>query len=123
MRLREVLHVAEAHFLSTGGDPEREVKVGFASDLMSDVLRYEGTDGILITGLANPQVVRTAEMAELVVILVVRGKIPPPETMDLAREVDVPVLGTELSMFDACGRLYCAGLPASKKRNGHHGAT
>jgi predicted transcriptional regulator len=123
MRLHEVLHVAQAHFLSAGGDPEREVKAGYASDLMSDVLRYEGTDGLLITGLANPQVVRTAEMAEVVAILIVRGKIPQKETMDLAREVDVPVLGTELSMFDACGRLYCAGLSASRKSNGHQGGT
>jgi predicted transcriptional regulator len=71
--------------------------------------------GLLITGLTNPQIIRTAEMADVAAILVVRGKVPPPETVNLANQIDIPILGTELIMFETCGRLYAAGLPACRR--------
>jgi hypothetical protein len=114
MRLLEILTIACAHPITSGPDLECQVRSGFASDLMSDVLRYDVAQGLLVTGLANPQVVRTAEMADVSAILLVRGKTPPPETMELARQV-----GTDMIMFETCGRLFAAGLPACGSRNGH----
>jgi predicted transcriptional regulator len=119
MRLQEILSITSAHPLTAGPDLEQHVRSGFASDLMSDVLRYDVAQGLLITGLANPQVVRTAEMADISAILLVRGKTPPPETMELARQVGIPIMGTEMIMFETCGRLYAAGLPACSRHNGH----
>ena len=119
MRLREVLAITHAQiFCSPDLDLEREIQCAFASDLMSDVLRYDLSQGLLITGLANPQVVRTAEMADAAAILLARGKLPQPETIELAEEADIPLLGTEMIMFEACGRLFAAGLPAGHLHNG-----
>ena len=112
MRLRDVLTVACAQTLTPNPDLDREIKWGFASDLMSDVLRFDVTQGLLITGLTNPQIIRTAEMADVAAVLIVRGKAPLPETVQLARQAGVPILSTDLIMFEACGQLYAAGLPA-----------
>lgn len=131
MRLRKILSITEAKLISPdAGEPltgaplrespdppelDYEVQTGFSADLMSDVLCYEGARGVLITGLINPQIVRTAEMADIAVILLVRGKTPMPETSKLAREVGIPIIGTQLTMFETCGRLYAAGLPAARR--------
>jgi hypothetical protein len=113
MHLREILALTSARPLSTEADLDREVRCAFASDLMSDVLRFDLVGGLLVTGLANPQIVRTAEIADAAAILMVRGKAPHPETLYLADQVGIPILGTNLIMFETCGRLYEAGLPAS----------
>jgi predicted transcriptional regulator len=115
MRLREIIALIEARALSPEPDLDREVRSGFASDLMSDVLRYDVIQGLLITGLTNPQIIRTAEMADLAAVLLVRGKTPLPETVNLACHAGVPILGTEYTMFEACGRLYAHGLPGCKR--------
>jgi predicted transcriptional regulator len=117
MRLREIIQIVEAEILSPAFAPDPEVRSGFAADLMSDALRYDLSHALLLSGLANPQVVRTAEMADVAAILLVRGKQPPSETLDLAREVGIPILTTDLIMFEACGRLYTAGLPACPRRD------
>jgi hypothetical protein len=122
MRLRDILTITQAQLFSP--DPasrsgqsalDRDVRSGFGSDLMSDVLCFDVSQGLLITGLVNPQVVRTAEMADIAVVLLVRGKVPPAATIELAQQVGIPILGTPLIMFESCGRLYNAGLPASNR--------
>ncbi len=115
MQLGDVLAVLGARSISPQIDARLEVRAGFAADLMSDALRYDLSQALLVSGLANPQVVRTAEMADVSAILMVRGKIPPPETLSLAEEIGIPFLVTELTMFESCGRLYSAGLPACKR--------
>lgn len=118
MRVRDVLRVTDAQPISPNLNLDLEVEVGFAADLMSDALRYDLSQALLVSGLANPQVVRTAEMADVAAILMVRGKMPPPETLALADEVGIPFLGTKLTMFESCGRLLAAGLPACKRMGG-----
>jgi hypothetical protein len=120
MRLQDVLSLTQAQFFELDLTPvvlNREVRLGFGADLMSDVLRYDVAQGLMITGLVNPQIVRTAEMADAAAILIVRGKIPPPETSDLAGRVGIPIMGTEMSMFEACGRLYQTGLPPARRHD------
>lgn len=110
MQLRDIMATLGARLVSSQCDPTIEIRAGFAADLMSDALRYDLSQALLVSGLANPQVVRTAEMADVAAILMVRGKIPPADTLDLADEIGVPFLSTELTMFESCGRLFCAGL-------------
>jgi predicted transcriptional regulator len=87
-----------------------EIKSVSASDLMSDVLAFAKEDSLLVTGLINQQVVRTAEMAGIAAICFVRGKVPPEETIILAKEKGIPLLATKLSMYEASGKLYKEGL-------------
>jgi predicted transcriptional regulator len=82
----------------------------FGSDLMSDVLTLEEHDILLITGLANPQTIRTAEMADISLIIIVRGKEVTEEMIELAIENEITVLSSPFSMFKVCGLLYEHGL-------------
>lgn len=118
MRLKEIIAITQAQTYTPDVNPECEVVHAFASDLMSDVLCYDVTCGLLITGLINPQMLRTAEMAEVAAVLIVRDKQPPPETIQLAQELGIPLLGTRVTMFEACGLLFQAGLQPCRWRNG-----
>ncbi len=84
---------------------------GFGSDLMSDVLVFAEPQMMLITGLTNPQSVRTAEMADIPLIVFVRGKRPAAETLKLAEEIGIGVILSAYTMYETCGLLYNAGLP------------
>jgi predicted transcriptional regulator len=110
MKLREVLSIIDGKAISKNVDLDREVQMGCGSDLMSDVLAFTHEGTLLMTGQTNPQVVRTAELAGIVAIVFVRGKLPPPETIALAEEKDVPLLASKYTMFETCGRLFQTGL-------------
>lgn len=112
MRLREVLERTDGKLISDGVDLELDVKMGCGADLMSDVLAFTHADTLLLTGLTNPQVVRTADMAGIRAIVFVRGKLPPPETKTLAQEKGIPLLASKYTLFETAGRLYVAGLPS-----------
>lgn len=109
MKLAEIVTLLDGQVLFDV-DLNIEVSCGSASDLMSDVLAFTEAGSVLFTGLTNPQAVRTAEMADIKAIVFVRGKQPPPETVELAREKGIPLVATALPMFEVCGRLYEAGL-------------
>lgn len=89
---------------------ENDVHSACGSDMMSDVLAFVKDQAVLLTGLVNMQVVRTAEMMDMRCIVFVRGKKPSPEIVDLARESGIAVLATEERMYQACGILYANGL-------------
>lgn len=112
MKLREVLALTEGKVISKNVDLDMEVQMGCGADLMSDVLSFTHEGTLLLTGLTNPQVVRTAEIAGIRAIIFVRGKIPPEETVALAEEKGIPLLASKYTMFETCGRLYRAGLPS-----------
>ena len=112
MKLREVLSVIEAKQVSKDMDLDLEIQMGCGADLMSDVLSFTHDGTLLMSGLTNPQVVRTAEVAGISAIVFVRGKMPPPETVALAQERGIPLLASKYTMFETCGRLYEAGLPS-----------
>ena len=82
---------------------------------MSDVLASIQPNALLLTGLCNPQVVRTAEMADVSAIVFVRGKHPPKETLDLANLENIPIISSPFGMFEICGRLYQVGLPSLER--------
>ncbi len=110
MTLENVRTILEAELIVGSDLDEILVAAGSGADLMSDVLAFSKTGALLLTGLTNPQVVRTAEMADVVGICFVRGKMPPEETIQLATSSDTPLLRTSMSLFESCGRLYQNGL-------------
>jgi predicted transcriptional regulator len=105
--LADVRNLLKAEVLN-GGDFSTKVQVVGASDLLSDVLAMSQTGTLLLTGLVSPQVIRTAVIADLCGIVFVRGKKPGAEILSLAQESGIPVLATEMKMFEAAGRLYVA---------------
>jgi predicted transcriptional regulator len=115
MNLSELVRIIDGTILNDGVDIAREVKGGCGADLMSDVLSYAQPGAVLLTGLCNPQVVRTAQMADVAAIVLVRGKIPPSETIDLAKAEKIPLITSKYGTFELCGRLYKAGLRSLEK--------
>ena len=112
MTLAEVLSIVEGKVISQNVDLSQEVAMACGADLMSDVLAFTHAGTLLMTGLTNPQVIRTAEMAGIAAIVFVRGKLPPPETIALAEEKGIPLLASRFTMYESCGRLYRAELPS-----------
>jgi len=110
MLIRNIMELLEAQVLCGGELLDTEVHTACGSDLMSDVLSYVKDQAVLLTGLLNPQVVRTAEMMDIKCIVFVRGKKPDPATITLARENNIVLLCTALRLFQACGILYEKGL-------------
>ena len=109
MKASEICNVANATVLSGEHMLDTEIKSAFASDMMSDVLAFAEDQTILITGLVNPQTVRTAMMLDIKCILFVRGKKPDDSVVSLAEENGIIVLATDLKMYSVCGKLYNAG--------------
>jgi len=91
-----------------------EIRTACGSDMMSDVLAYVKDQAVLLTGLMNPQVVRTAEMMDIACVVFVRGKTPDSNITELAEEKGIVVLSTKYRMFEACGILYQNGLSRSE---------
>lgn len=110
MKLQEVKEILSAEVLTGEDELDREVYSAWGCDLMSDVLAFVSDQALLLTGLVNPQVVRTAEMMDMKAIVFVRGKTPSEEIVELAKEADIVVLATETPLYLACGKLYSSGL-------------
>lgn len=110
MTIGEIKEILNARLLTPDTDPGAEVHAACGSDMMSDVLAYVKDQAVLVTGLNNPQVVRTAEMMDMVCIVFVRGKQPEPSVLALAQAKEIAVLSTDYAMFTACGLLYQSGL-------------
>ena len=110
MTVEDVRAVLGARVLVGKEHLDREVRTACGSDMVSDVLAFSKDHGVLLTGLVNPQVVRTAEMLDIVCIIFIRGKKADEKLLDMARERDLVVLETGHRMFTACGLLYEAGL-------------
>lgn len=97
---------------------EAEVRTACGADLMSDVLANVKDHAVLLTGLLNPHVVRTAQMLDVLLIVFVRGKVPTPEILDMARECGIVVMNARQTLFEACGILYQHGLRGGGSADG-----
>ncbi len=117
MLLSEVADILNAKVL-TGQTREEldqvEVLMACGSDLMSDVLAFVKTQGLLLTGLINQQVIRTAEMMDMKAICFVRGKTPDESVIELAKDRDIVILSSNHTLYVACGKLYNEGLHESE---------
>lgn len=110
MKVCEVAQHLDAAFITGEEIGDIEVLTACGADLMSDVLAFVKNKTILLTGLTNLQVVRTAEMLDVACIVFVRGKKPNKETIELARIHGIPILSTAHTLYTACGILYENGI-------------
>ena len=110
MTLHEVKTILDARVLCCEECLDREVLSACGSDFMSDVLAYVKDQPLLLTGLVNPQVIRTAEMMDMQCIIFVRGKRPDETMLKMAIDRGILVMTTDLPMYRSCGRLYSNGL-------------
>jgi len=115
MNIKQLIDISDGKLLTPNVDLTRDIKGGCGADLMSDVLASIQPEAVLLTGLCNPQVVRTAMMADVAAIVIVRGKTPPHETIKLANAENVPLISTPFGMFELCGRLYDAGMTSLER--------
>ncbi|MCL2694261.1 MAG: DRTGG domain-containing protein [Oscillospiraceae bacterium] len=110
MTIGDIAKLLECEVLSGGDRLDSEVHTACGSDMMSDVLAFVKDQAVLLTGLLNPQVVRTAEMMDIICIVFVRGKKPDDAVVQLAAQKRIAILSTKSRMFEACGVLYGEGL-------------
>lgn len=116
MTIREISRILDAVLWTDGSHLDAPVASACGSDMLSDVLAFAKNQPVLLTGLVNPQVVRTAEMMDIRCIVFVRGKKPEADMVALAQGYGIELMSTRLRMFPACGLLYEHGLregPAS----------
>jgi predicted transcriptional regulator len=110
VRLSEIRDKIDAQVIVGEDKLDLDIPTAFGADLMSDVLAFARSGCLLITGLSNPQSVRTAYALDISAILVCRGKVLTDKFIEIARELNIPVLWTKMIMFEVCGRLYQEGL-------------
>jgi len=117
MKIRDIQHLLDAKLLCHGENEnlEKEVTSAFGCDLMSDVLAYVKDQSVLLTGLVNPQVIRTAIMLDMVCVVFVRSKTPTEEILTLARESGIVVMSTNKTLYESCGIIYANGLYGKEK--------
>ncbi len=110
MKISVIKELLNAEVVCGEENLEHEVHSACGSDMMSDVLAYVKDQAVLLTGLVNPQVIRTAEMMDMQCVVFVRSKTPSEEMIRLAKESDMVILCTKKRMYEACGKLYLGGL-------------
>jgi len=110
LQFEDLLRILEAEVISGDGWLPDRISTVYGSDLMSDILSHSKPNSLLLTGLLNPQTIRTAEMVEIVAICFIHDKSPHRETIKLAKMNELPLIKTRFSMFEACGKLFAAGL-------------
>jgi len=110
MKLAEVMKIIKGTAHTSCNLEEVEAVSACGADLLSDVLAFTRAKTLLLTGLIHPQVIRTAEMLDLAGVVIVRGKEPSPEMVEMAQSKGIPLISTNYPMFECCGLLYEAGL-------------
>lgn len=110
MKVSDIREILDAEIICGQEILDTEVFAACGSDMMSDVLAFVKEQAVLLTGLVNPQVVRTAEMMDMHCIVFVRGKRPDLNMIEMAQDRDMVMLCTQHEMFTSCGKLYSSGL-------------
>ena len=118
MTIKELVSVLDAKVLCGEDKLDQEVKNAFCSDLMSDVLAFVTDKTVLITGLTNIHVMRTAEMLDLHCVVYARGKVPSEEILEEAQDLEIVVLTTTHNCYTTCGLMYEAGIRSQNVRTG-----
>ena len=118
MTVRDIQEILGARVVSGEEWLDKEVHTACGSDMMSDVLAFVKDQAVLMTGLCNAQVIRTAEMMDMLCIVFVRSKKPSQDMVDLAAESGMVILTTPKRMYEACGILYSNGLKGNGELNG-----
>ena len=114
MKISQMQELLEARVLCCEENVGRHVYSACGCDLMSDVLAFVKDQAVLLTGLVNPQVIRTAEMMDMICVVFVRSKVPTQEMIDLAKESGIVLMVSDKRLYEACGLLYTNGLVGNK---------
>ena len=114
MKIKTICELLDARVLCCEENLEKQVYSACGCDLMSDVLAYVKDQAVLLTGLVNPQVIRTAVMMDMNCVVFVRSKTPTEDMLNLARESGIVVMTTDKRLYEACGLLYMGGLVGNK---------
>jgi predicted transcriptional regulator len=122
LKLRDVKEILDADVIVGEDKLDMEVKTAFGADLMSDVLALAKAGSILLTGLTNDQVIRTADILDIAAIILVRGKRANADTINLAKELKIPILSTKYILFETAGRLYAKGMVGCVEKVDHASA-
>jgi len=117
LKIEEIRDLLNAKLLTGEDLLDREVFSACASDLMSDILSYVKKQTVLLTSLTNAHVIKMAEILDVTAIVFVGGRTPAQEIVDMAKKMGIAVLATEYTMYEACGRLYSAGLPGCTRES------
>jgi predicted transcriptional regulator len=116
LKLREVKEVLDASVVVGEEKLDMEVYTAFGADLMSDVMAFAKAGSLLLTGLTNSQVVKTAGTRNIAAIILVRGKEPSTEAIEMAKELQIPILTTKYILFETAGILYNKGIVGCLKK-------
>jgi hypothetical protein len=116
MKVRDIVTTLEGVLVSGEDQQDLDVQAACGADLMSDVMAFVKDRVVLLTGLVNPQVIRTADLMDIKVVVFVRGKSPSKDMIEEARSNGMVLIHTKYSMFLSCGRLYEAGLRLGSMR-------
>lgn len=114
MKISEIASVLNGKVLCCDENMSKDVFSACGSDMMSDVLAYVKNQAVLLTGLVNPQVIRTADMMDMNCVVFVRSKTPSAEMLSIAKETGIVIMKTDYRMYEACGLLYSHGLTGDK---------
>ncbi len=117
MKINTIKDLLDAEVICCEEELEASVYSACGSDMMSDVLAYVKDQAVLLTGLVNSQVIRTAEMMDMKCVVFVRSKNPTAEMISLAQESDIVLLATKKRLYEACGILYSNGLVGNRAKN------
>ncbi|HHX48845.1 MAG TPA: hypothetical protein GX709_00390 [Clostridiales bacterium] len=117
MKIVDVAKLLNAEIVAGDATKEKEVTCIFASDLMSDVLAFARDEDVLISGLSNPQLVRTAALLDMHCIILVRGKAATDDIISLCDKKGIACLTTKLGMYEACGLLFQKNLIPNKAKS------
>jgi predicted transcriptional regulator len=116
LKLQEVKEILDADVIVGAEKLDMEVQTAFGADLMSDVLAFAKAGSLLLTGLTNSQVVKTAATRNIAAIILVRGKQPSHEAVNMAKELQIPILATKYILFETAGILYTKGIVGCLKK-------
>lgn len=111
MQLKDVARILDAEVLTGEDKLDLQVEAGCGCDLISDMLAFTKERMIILTGLVSPQIIRAAEMVDLVAIVFVRGKRPTRDIIDMSEELGLPIMCTQYPLYESAGLLFGAGLP------------
>lgn len=114
MKIIDIKDLLDAKVICGDEYLEKDVFTACGSDMMSDVLAYVKDQAVLLTGLVNPQVIRTAQMMDMYCVVFVRNKMPSDDMITLAKDSGMILLASPRRMYEACGILYSKGLTGSK---------
>ena len=117
MKISSIKDLLEADVVCNEDGLDRHVYSACGSDMMSDVLAFVKDQAVLLTGLVNSQVIRTAEMMDMNCVVFVRSKMPTAEMIELAKDSGIVLLTTTKRMYEACGILYSNGLVSNRVKD------